>query len=182
MSLDGVSCIDGITSYADDNGHGTHIAGTIGALDNSIGVVGVAPGARLWSVKVLHSDKRGWWSEIICGLDWVAANSGTIDVVNMNLGCAWLGQFVFRRRRTARRDLPRRGRRRPGGRRRWQRQRSDAASTIPAAYDQVITVSALADSDGNPGGGRYPRHQMDRTIPWHCLATSAPTSTSPPLG
>ena len=76
MWLDGVSCIDGKTSYADDNGHGTHVAGTIGALDNAIGVVGVAPGARLWAVKVLHSDKRGWWSEIICGLDWVVANSG----------------------------------------------------------------------------------------------------------
>jgi subtilisin len=149
--VDGVSCIDGITSYADDNGHGTHIAGTIGALDNSIGVVGVAPGARLWSVKVLHSDKRGRWSEIICGLDWVAANSGTIDVVNMSLGapgsdssCSGEDALHDAICRVVDAGVPvvvAAG-----------NSSSDAASTIPAAYDQVITVSALADSDGKPFG------------------------------
>ncbi|MEA2512217.1 MAG: hypothetical protein QOJ59_1704, partial [Thermomicrobiales bacterium] len=50
----GVDCT-GTGSWADDNGHGTHVAGTVGALDNDQGVVGVAPGARLWSVKVLDA-------------------------------------------------------------------------------------------------------------------------------
>ncbi len=48
----GVNCTPGPDRYADGNGHGTHVAGTIGALDNGIGVVGVAPGARIWSVRV----------------------------------------------------------------------------------------------------------------------------------
>ena len=80
----GVSCLGG--GAADDNGHGTHIAGTIGALDNAIGVVGVAPGARLWAVKVLDAQGNGSWSSVICGLDWVYANRDTIDVVNLSLG------------------------------------------------------------------------------------------------
>ena len=80
----GVSCLG--PSSADDNGHGTHAAGTIGALDNAIGVVGVAPGARLWAVKVLDARGDGSFSSVICGLDWVYANRGTIDVVNLSLG------------------------------------------------------------------------------------------------
>src|SRR5688500_20312430 len=53
---------------SDDDGHGTHVGGTIGALNNDIGVVGVAPGARLWNVRVLN-DGWGYDSWIICGLD-----------------------------------------------------------------------------------------------------------------
>ena len=60
----------------DGNGHGTHVAGTIGALDNGIGVVGVAPGARLWSVRVLGNNGTGTTSQIIAGMDWVTARAG----------------------------------------------------------------------------------------------------------
>jgi len=70
----------------DDHYHGTHVAGIIGALDNDIGVVGVAPGARLWAVKVLNKNGSGWSSWIIAGIDWVAANANTIAVANMSLG------------------------------------------------------------------------------------------------
>src|SRR5687767_11691041 len=82
------SCIVGKKNGNDDNGHGTHVAGTIAALDNAIGVVGVAPQAKLVAVKVLNSQGSGSWSSIICGLDWVVANASTygIDVVNMSLG------------------------------------------------------------------------------------------------
>ena len=59
----------------DDHYHGTHVAGTIGALDNGIGVVGVAPGARIWAVKVLSSCGSGYSSQIMAGIDWVAANA-----------------------------------------------------------------------------------------------------------
>ena len=72
----------------DDHYHGTHVAGTIGALDNGIGVVGVAPGARIWPVKVLSSSGSGYSSQIIAGIDWVAANASTIEVANMSLGGA----------------------------------------------------------------------------------------------
>ena len=75
-------------SGTDDNGHGTHVAGTAAAIDNDFGVVGVAPGARLWSVKVLGKDGGGSLSGILAGLDWVTGNSSTIEVANLSLGCA----------------------------------------------------------------------------------------------
>lgn len=62
----------------DVRGHGTHVAGTIGALDNGFGVVGVAPGARLAAVKVLGDDGRGTFSDVIAGIDWVAEHSDFI--------------------------------------------------------------------------------------------------------
>ena len=51
----GRNCIISLLNANDDNGHGSHVAGTIGALDNANGVVGVAPGARIWPVKVLNA-------------------------------------------------------------------------------------------------------------------------------
>lgn len=70
----------------DGNGHGTHVAGTIGAINNSIGVVGVAPGATICPVRVLGNSGSGTWADVIAGIDFVAANGGTGDVANMSLG------------------------------------------------------------------------------------------------
>jgi len=70
----------------DDNGHGTHVAGTIAAIDNSIGVVGVAAGAKVIPVKVLDRRGSGYMSWIIGGVDFVAANGKSGDVANMSLG------------------------------------------------------------------------------------------------
>ena len=61
------------TAWRDVEGHGTHVAGTVGALDNGIGVVGVAPGARVWAVKILNDDGYGLLSWYVCGLDWILA-------------------------------------------------------------------------------------------------------------
>ncbi len=75
------------TSYDDGNGHGTHVAGTVGGLDNGAGAVGMAPGARLWAVRVLDNSGSGTWSSVICGIDWVTAqHAPTIEVANMSLG------------------------------------------------------------------------------------------------
>jgi len=71
------------------HGHGTHVSGTIGALDNGIGVVGVAPGVRLWSVRVLESDGSGYLSWLVAGMDYVALHASEIEVANMSLG--WVG-------------------------------------------------------------------------------------------
>ena len=74
------------TSPVDQNGHGTHVSGTIAALDNTIGVVGVAPGAQVVAVRVLDRRGSGSNSGVIAGVDYVAANGRAGDVANMSLG------------------------------------------------------------------------------------------------
>lgn len=72
---------------ADDaNGHGTHVAGTIAAIDNDIDVVGVAAGATVVAVKVLSGSGSGTTAGVIDGVDYVAANASSGDVANMSLG------------------------------------------------------------------------------------------------
>lgn len=70
----------------DGNGHGTHVAGTVAALNNGIGVVGVAAGATVVPVKVLGATGSGSNSGVIAGVDFVAANGALGDVANMSLG------------------------------------------------------------------------------------------------
>jgi len=74
------------SSPDDANGHGSHVAGTIAAKDNTIGVVGVTPGATLVSVRVLDRSGSGSNSGVIAGVDYVAANGQNGDVANMSLG------------------------------------------------------------------------------------------------
>ena len=86
----GVSCISSPT-FDDGNGHGTHVAGAV-AGTGTTGLTGVAPGARIWAVRVLNASGGGSWSDIVCGLDWVAGTrvdadpDNDIDVANMSLG------------------------------------------------------------------------------------------------
>ena len=74
----------------DGNGHGTHVSGTVAALNNNRDVVGVAQGATLYCVKVLDAQGNGSWSKVIAGLDWIYSVGRTMDppirVVNMSLG------------------------------------------------------------------------------------------------
>ncbi|MEX2592397.1 MAG: S8 family peptidase [Anditalea sp.] len=73
-------------TFDDGNGHGTLVAGTIAAIDNTIGVVGVAAGATVIPIKVLNSEGSGTYSGVIAGVDHVAANGKKGDVANMSLG------------------------------------------------------------------------------------------------
>jgi len=73
-------------SAEDLHGHGSHVAGTVGAIDNTIGVIGVAPGITLVAVKVLDRRGSGSYSGVIAGVDYVAANAANGDVANMSLG------------------------------------------------------------------------------------------------
>jgi aqualysin 1 len=75
-----------INPSTDCNGHGTHVAGTAAAIDNSSDVVGVAPAANLTAVKVLNCRNTGLTSNIIKGVDWVTANAQRPAVANMSLG------------------------------------------------------------------------------------------------
>jgi subtilisin family serine protease len=70
-------------AWNDDNGHGTHVSGTVAASDNTIGVVGVAPQARLYGVKALNSAGSGYVSDIISGIEWSVGNS--MQVISMSL-------------------------------------------------------------------------------------------------
>jgi serine protease len=73
----------------DDNKHGTHVAGIIAATDNAFGTVGIAPGVKLWAVKVLNIRGEGYSDEIVAGLDWViskAKQTGGRWVINMSIG------------------------------------------------------------------------------------------------
>jgi subtilisin family serine protease len=70
----------------DGNGHGTHVAGTIAAINNSVGVIGVAAGAKVVPIKVLDSRGSGSYSGVIAGVDWVGSKGKSGDVANMSLG------------------------------------------------------------------------------------------------
>lgn len=151
----GVSCVGG--KYSDQTGHGTHVAGIVGAKDNGFGVVGVSPGAPLYSVRVLDRFGSGTVSTVACGIDWVTANAAStgINVANMSLrfqnsaddgncgntnndalhkaicGSVTAGvTYVVGAGNEA----------------------NDFATNVPAAYDEVLTVTGIADYDGRPGG------------------------------
>lgn len=81
-----LSFISGQTSADDNNGHGTHVAGIIGALNNTIGVVGVASGVQLVSLKVLNQLGEGRLSSVVAAVAHVSQNGKAGDVVNMSLG------------------------------------------------------------------------------------------------
>jgi len=70
----------------DCNGHGTHVAGTVAARDNSLDVVGVAPGAPLTGVRVLGCGGSGSYSSVIAGVDWVTQQAQKPAIANMSLG------------------------------------------------------------------------------------------------
>jgi subtilisin len=139
----------------DDHYHGTHVAGTIAAIDNGEGVVGVAPGARIWAVKVLNSNGSGYTSWIVAGIDWVTANAATIEVANMSLGGSGFNQAEY--------DAIQ-GAVNAGVAFAVAAGNSDADANnfSPAAFDNVLTVSALADFDGEPGGLGSPTCRTDQ--------------------
>lgn len=134
------------TKWDDDNGHGTHVAGTAAALDNGIGAVGMAPGARLWAVKVLNSQGSGNLSWIICGIDWVTSRASTMEVANMSLGGTFssstLNAAISRSVGAGVVYAVAAG-----------NSAADAATFSPANHPDVIAVSAIADFNGLPGGG-----------------------------
>ncbi|HXG66280.1 MAG TPA: S8 family serine peptidase, partial [Blastocatellia bacterium] len=138
----------------DGHGHGTHVAGIAAARDNEIGVVGVAPGARLWGVKVLDSSGSGSFSNVIAGLDYVAQHAGEIEVVNMSLGGAGYSQAV----RDAVINCVNRGVVVvvAAGNSSIDVYGNDEVlgtsdDTIPAAFPECMTVSAMADTDSQTG-------------------------------
>ena len=140
-------------SAADGNGHGTHVSGTIGALDNGIGVVGVAPGARLWPIRVLNNSGSGSFADIICGIDFVTAHASEIEVASMSLGGTGSDSACGSNRDAMHEAMCRSVAAGVTYVVAAGNETDNAANHVPAAYDEVITVSALADFNGQPGGG-----------------------------
>jgi len=152
----GTNCSTG-RSFSDGNGHGTHVAGTIGAINNGSGVVGVAPGIRIYSVRVLNNQGSGSWASVVCGIDWVTAHASSLNikVANMSLGGAGtddgncgnsnndaLHKAICNSVATGVTYVVAAG-----------NDNSNLAGFVPAAYDEVLAVTAMADFNGQPGGG-----------------------------
>ena len=158
----GVNCSTSDRSaWQDQNGHGTHVAGTVAAIDNTTGVVGVAPGARIWAVRILNADGYGLLSWYVCGLDWILAQRDPLDAslprieaVNMSVAksgsddrnCGLTNKDVLHQ---AICRLYKGGITVVAA---AANESGSAAGYVPAAYNEVITVSALADTDGKSGG------------------------------
>ena len=154
----GVACRG--KSFQDGAGHGTHVAGTIGAIDNASGVVGVAPGARLWAVKVLGDNGVGTNSTLICGIDWVTSTRSDADptndiaVGNMSLsgpgtddgncGLSNKDPLHLAICNSVAAGITYAAAAGNSG--------SDLARGTPASYDEVLAVTAMADFDGRAGG------------------------------
>ncbi|EZH65460.1 hypothetical protein DH09_17705 [Bacillaceae bacterium JMAK1] len=129
--------------YVDSNGHGTHVAGTIAALDNEYGVVGVAPEANLYAVKVLAGNGSGSLNSIIQGIYWAIEND--MDVMNLSLGSS-TGSTVMSEAIYAAEEANivvvaaagNTGASATGG----------STVSYPAAYDSVVAVGATNQSNG----------------------------------
>ncbi|HEU5120309.1 MAG TPA: S8 family serine peptidase [Candidatus Nitrosocosmicus sp.] len=137
--------VSGTSTANDDGGHGSHVAGIAAAKDNSIGVVGIAPGAKLWAIKVLDKNGSGALSTVIKGIDYIRGYSSQIEVANLSLGCECKSTafdtainnavnagitFVVAAGNSGK----------------------DASAFSPANNPNVIAVSAMGDSDGKCGG------------------------------
>ncbi|MDQ4065687.1 MAG: S8 family serine peptidase [Actinomycetota bacterium] len=146
-------CTDG--KGDDDNGHGTHVAGIAAAIDNGIGVVGVAPGARIHSVKVLDARGSGYISWIVAGIDWVTARASTIEVANMSLGASgYTSSFHTAVKNSVAKGVVHVV---AAGNEKQDVYGADGVfgnsdDVQPASYPEAATISALADADGIPGG------------------------------
>jgi len=149
----------GSGTASDGNGHGTHVAGTIGARNNGSGAVGVAPGTKLWAVRVLGSDGSGLTSQVICGIDWVTSTrtdadpNNDIAVANMSLGSSAppddnCGRSVGDAMHIAICNSVAAGVTYVVA---AGNSGADEQNFVPASYPEVITVTAIADSDGLPG-------------------------------
>ena len=138
-----VSFVQGTSSGDDDNGHGSHVAGIAAAKNNSIGIVGAAPGARLWAIKVCDASGECQISNIIQGIAYAIKHANEIDVLNISLenpNSPALNSIIKEAVKAGITVVASAGN--------WGK---SAASYSPANSPDVLTVSAIGDSDGKCG-------------------------------
>jgi len=160
----GASFVPG-ESYIDGNGHGTHVAGTIGARQNGSGVIGVAPNCKLYAVKALNNSGQGNYSWIISGIIWCVRMK--MDVINMSLGGGGHVQafqnacdFAFQKNVLI---IAAAGNAGP----------NDDTVQFPGRYDSVISVSAI-DASGDIATFSSRGHQVDITAPGVNILSTLP--------
>jgi subtilisin family serine protease len=165
LILSGNCAADGNPWDEDGHGHGTHVAGTIGAKEgNGLGVVGTAPDVRLWSIKVLGDDGSGGLGGILAGIDLVSSQASRIAVANMSFGFEGSSAALDTAVTNAVNDgvvfVAAAG-----------NSAIDVSGFSPASNPDAVTVSALHDVDGAPGGlgdttGCYPTSDDDTLAPF----------------
>jgi subtilisin len=180
-AVSGTNCVKPGTPAQDDNGHGTNVAGIIAARNTGDGLVGVAPGTRVYAVKVLNNRAVGTLSQFLCGINWVAANAAALDIrtANMSIGGVGLSDGACG---TVSGDSEHKAicaataagvtfvvSAGNGG--------TDFKTTVPAAYPEVLTATAITDTDGLPGAtgpASCARKELDdRTGTYSSYAVSA---------
>jgi len=133
------------TENVPSGSHGTHVAGIAAAIDNAEGVVGVAPGARIWSVKISTATSTSE-AVLLAGVDWVTSKASEIEVANMSIWCICSmplleaaikktveNGVVFVTIAGNKAEL-------------------NAENVSPAKNPDAITVGSIADYDGQPNG------------------------------
>ncbi|MGE0389591.1 MAG: S8 family serine peptidase, partial [Candidatus Nitrosocosmicus sp.] len=139
-----ISFIEGVPDGNDDLGHGTHIAGIAAAMDNSFGVLGVAPGAKLWAIKVCDANGNCPLSSQIQAIQYVNQHTDEIDIVNLSIEnppSDKLDKAVTESISKGVIYVVAAG-----------NSNTNISATSPARVPGVITVSAISDSDGACGG------------------------------
>ena len=200
-AVSGTNCVKPGTPAQDDYGHGTNVAGIIAARNTGKGVVGVAPGTRVYAVKVLNNRGTGTLSQFLSGINWVAANAAALDIrtANMSIGGVGLSDgacgtisgdsehkaicaataagvtFVVSAGNAG----------------------TDFKTTVPAAYPEVLTATAITDTDGLPGAlgpascakrelddrsGTYSSYAVGMAAAAHTIAAPGTCITSAGLG
>jgi hypothetical protein len=152
-----VSFVDGVTSGDDDIGHGSHTAGIAAARDNNIGIVGVAPGARIWAIKVCDQFGECKISDQIKGIEYATQHADEIDVLNVSIenpSSPALNNALAEAVEAGITVLASAG-----------NYGVDANLTSPANSPDVLTVSAIGDSDGECGGSGPAMVEPDGTVP-----------------
>jgi subtilisin len=162
----GISYVQETTDYMDDNGHGTHVAGTVAAVDNTVGVLGVAPNVHLYGIKVLDSFGSGSYSDVVAGIEWAVSNN--IDIVNMSFG----GSSGSRTLQTAVDDAYNKGMLLVAA---AGNSGYDRKGTIgyPAKYDSVIAVGAV-DQQNNRANFSSVGRELELMAPGVSILSTIP--------